>query len=145
MRPREVIRPDRHRRLPDRFAAALREARLAAGLSQRQLATRIGLHQPFISHLETGRRSPSRATVERLGRELRLPEPIRKALIRHARPRRKVGRLLSRAAGAPFRALELAELRRRARAARQQGHRRRRGGRPLRRARLGRLPRRVRR
>ena len=37
------------------IGAGVRGARLSAGLSQRQLAWRCGLHQSIISRLETGR------------------------------------------------------------------------------------------
>jgi transcriptional regulator with XRE-family HTH domain len=45
---------------------AIREARLARGLSQEELAHRSGLHPTWISHLESGRKNPSWANVRKL-------------------------------------------------------------------------------
>jgi transcriptional regulator with XRE-family HTH domain len=53
--------------LPDR----LKTARLRAGLTQRQLAAKIGFHKMSISQLERGARSPSMATLARLAKALR--------------------------------------------------------------------------
>jgi len=46
--------------------ALLREARLAAGLSQRELARRAGTSQPAIARYEGGLATPSWGTLERL-------------------------------------------------------------------------------
>lgn len=43
----------------DHIAAALRQAREAAGLSQGQAARRLGLHRPTVSEIEAGRRRVS--------------------------------------------------------------------------------------
>ncbi len=45
-----AFRAGRHR-----FAAELRRMRQAAGLTTRELASRLGVSQPWITHLETGR------------------------------------------------------------------------------------------
>lgn len=45
---------------------AVQELRLAAGLTQRELATRSGVAQPNIAAYENGRRNPSAAMLERL-------------------------------------------------------------------------------
>jgi len=44
----------------------VREARLAAGLSQRELARRAGIPQPTLSRIERGRASPRFDTLDRL-------------------------------------------------------------------------------
>jgi transcriptional regulator with XRE-family HTH domain len=44
----------------------IKDARLAAGLTQRCLATRAGTTQPAIATYEAGRRTPSLATLRRL-------------------------------------------------------------------------------
>lgn len=59
----------------------VRDARLAAGLSQRALAQRAGTSQPAIARYERGVAAPSLETLQRLmaacGRRLRLDtEPI---------------------------------------------------------------------
>lgn len=41
------------------FSAALREARMHAGMTQEELADRAGVSVRFISFLETGKRQPS--------------------------------------------------------------------------------------
>ena|SRR3990170_1785176 len=43
----------------------LREAREAAGLSQGQVAKRLGLHRPTISEIEAGRRKVSASEIEK--------------------------------------------------------------------------------
>jgi len=47
-------------------AAALRDARVHAGLSQAELATRAGTSQATVSAYENGRKEPTVATFERL-------------------------------------------------------------------------------
>jgi transcriptional regulator with XRE-family HTH domain len=61
--------------------ALVRDARLAAGLSQRALAQRAGTSQPAIARYERGVTTPSWETLQRLvaacGKQLRLDaEPI---------------------------------------------------------------------
>jgi transcriptional regulator with XRE-family HTH domain len=48
------------------FPEALSDARMRAGLTQRELARRAGTSQPVIARLEGGQSSPTLATVERL-------------------------------------------------------------------------------
>lgn len=50
----------------------LQEARAAAGLTQAQLASRLGVSQAYLSMLEGGRRAPSAALARRLARTLQL-------------------------------------------------------------------------
>jgi len=54
--------------LQDEFALAraVIEARKAAGLTQLQLAQRMGTTQPFVARLEAGNTRPSLRTLERL-------------------------------------------------------------------------------
>lgn len=47
-------------------ASLLREARLAAGLSQAELADRSGTSQATLSDYERGAKTPSAATLERI-------------------------------------------------------------------------------
>jgi transcriptional regulator with XRE-family HTH domain len=56
-----------------RFAANLRAARLAAGLSQEALGERADLHRTEISLLERAGRDPRLETTVRLARALELP------------------------------------------------------------------------
>lgn len=59
----------------------IRERRVAHGLSQRRLAVRARTSQAAIASIETGRRSPTMATVEHLlaclGEELDLAGAVR--------------------------------------------------------------------
>jgi predicted ATPase/transcriptional regulator with XRE-family HTH domain/uncharacterized protein HemY len=67
---------------PQAFAALLQRHRLAAGLSQAELAERAGLSQRGISDLERGlRQAPYPATLRRLAEALGLPEPERSAFL----------------------------------------------------------------
>lgn len=70
--------------------AILREARVAAGLGQRELARLAGIPQPTLSRIERGHASPRFETLDRLlrvcGKELELAE----------RPGRGVDRTLIR-------------------------------------------------
>jgi DNA-binding XRE family transcriptional regulator len=52
------------------FGRQLREARIAAGLTQAELAARLGAQQATISHLEHGRANPSLFALERIARAL---------------------------------------------------------------------------
>lgn len=49
-----------------RLGARLRELRLAAGLTQAELARRTGIHRPNIARVEAGRHTPSLETLARL-------------------------------------------------------------------------------
>ncbi len=51
-------------------AAQLIEYRAEHGLSQRALAERLGVKQPFVAKLEAGDRNPEFATLVRVSREL---------------------------------------------------------------------------
>jgi transcriptional regulator with XRE-family HTH domain len=48
------------------LAAAVMEARNRAGLTQQELARRMGTTQPAVARLESGRSRPSMRTLERL-------------------------------------------------------------------------------
>jgi transcriptional regulator with XRE-family HTH domain len=64
------------------FGVLLQQYRLAAGLSQEELAERAGLSRRGISDLERGaRRSPHPATARRLAEALDLADPERAALL----------------------------------------------------------------
>src|SRR5438046_709199 len=68
---------------PNSFGALLHGRRLAAGLSQAELAERAGLSARATSDLERGaRRFPYPTTVRRLARALGLGRTERSALIR---------------------------------------------------------------
>jgi transcriptional regulator with XRE-family HTH domain len=51
---------------------AVRDRRRELGLTQEQLALRSGLHQRWISNVETGRRNPSYGSLRRLAGALGL-------------------------------------------------------------------------
>jgi ribosome-binding protein aMBF1 (putative translation factor) len=44
--------------LTEAFAANVRARRLALGLTQEELADRLGKHKPYISEIENGKRTP---------------------------------------------------------------------------------------
>lgn len=52
----------------EQIAAALVQARLATGLTQEDLAARMGTRQEVIARLESGRHLPSMATLKRYAR-----------------------------------------------------------------------------
>src|SRR5262245_26601610 len=71
---------------PGQFGVLLQRHRLAAGLSQEELAEQAGLSRRGISDLERGaRRAPYPGTVRRLAEALGLAEPARAALLGAAR------------------------------------------------------------
>jgi transcriptional regulator with XRE-family HTH domain len=51
----------------------IRNLRMKAGLSLRELAKRIGVSAPFLSDVELGRRFPGDETVAALATELKVP------------------------------------------------------------------------
>lgn len=79
----------------------VRDARLAAGLTQAELARAAGVAQPNLSAYETGRRTPTPAVLARIERALRVRPAARvtrhrKAILaavaaHHAREPRLVG------------------------------------------------------
>jgi transcriptional regulator with XRE-family HTH domain len=52
------------------FGAALRRVRLAAGMTQEQLALEAGVQRNFISLIETGQNQPTITTIAKLARAL---------------------------------------------------------------------------
>ena len=50
----------------EKLGARLRELRLAAGLTQAELARRTGIHRPNIARVEAGRHTPSLETLARI-------------------------------------------------------------------------------
>jgi transcriptional regulator with XRE-family HTH domain len=52
---------------------AIREARMEAVLTQEELALRAGIHEAYVSFLESGRRNPTWRTVRRISDGLGLP------------------------------------------------------------------------
>lgn len=57
------MQPDTLKRL---FREQLKAFRLAAGLSQTDLAKKIKAHQPYVAALESGDRSPTLETIAKL-------------------------------------------------------------------------------
>jgi DNA-binding XRE family transcriptional regulator len=53
-----------------RLAKTVRHWRIAAGLTQTAVAKRSGMNRSYLSHLESGRRDPTLATLERLAKIL---------------------------------------------------------------------------
>jgi transcriptional regulator with XRE-family HTH domain len=82
----------------------LRTARAQAGLSQRALAEAAGTSQSAVAAIESGRKQPTVATLERLlraaGTELVPAEPEQAALLRRAR---RLEDVLHLAEALPFR------------------------------------------
>ena len=56
-----------------RVGSALREARLAASLTQQELATRLGWSPDTLANYETGRRGLRAAQIAEVARALNLP------------------------------------------------------------------------
>lgn len=56
-----------------RFAANLKEQRLAKGLSQEDLADLCGLHRTYVGSVERGERNISIDNMERLALSLEVP------------------------------------------------------------------------
>ena len=50
------------------FADRIRQARIAAGLTQKQLSERTEISQPHISQLESGKTLPSADTIARIAK-----------------------------------------------------------------------------
>ena len=55
-----------------RFGLRLRELRLAAGLSQEQLADKSGLHRTYIGGIERGERNVGVLNIVQIARALRV-------------------------------------------------------------------------
>jgi transcriptional regulator with XRE-family HTH domain len=67
--------------LSKRFGIAVRQRRMAAGLSQESLAERAGLHPVYISMVERGLRNPTLDVSARIAKALKasLPKLIEEA------------------------------------------------------------------
>ena len=58
------------------YGRAVRVARAARNMSQKELALNAGVKPSFISLIESGRRNPSTSTVLRLSSALEIPVPL---------------------------------------------------------------------
>jgi transcriptional regulator with XRE-family HTH domain len=54
------------------LAKNVRHWRIAAGLTQTAVAKRSGMNRSYLSRLESGRRNPTLATLERLAKTLKV-------------------------------------------------------------------------
>ncbi|HPZ15783.1 MAG TPA: helix-turn-helix transcriptional regulator [Sphaerochaeta sp.] len=59
--------------LQDIFARNLKERRRKLGLTQAQLARKIGVSTSFVTEIETSRKAPSFATIEKISNALDVP------------------------------------------------------------------------
>jgi len=57
------------------FGARIRELRLAAGLTQEDLAARCGLFRTYMSRIETGNANPTLTMIHALATSLAVPVP----------------------------------------------------------------------
>lgn len=57
------------------FGARVRELRLAAEMTQEDLAERCGLFRTYMSRIETGRANPTLTMIHALATSLRVPVP----------------------------------------------------------------------
>lgn len=57
------------------FGARVRELRLAAGLTQEDLAARCGLFRTYMSRIETGNANPTLTMIHALATSLAVPVP----------------------------------------------------------------------
>src|SRR5215475_12480902 len=80
----------------NKFGQVLKEQRQAHGLTQRDLAARIGVKASHVAYLETGQRKPSLGLINRIADTLHLDRqklfvwahPEAKAMMPPARPKR---------------------------------------------------------
>lgn len=56
-----------------KFGMRVRQLRLAAGLTQEDLAHRCGLFRTYMSRIETGRANPTLTMVDALATSLKVP------------------------------------------------------------------------
>ncbi len=86
-------------RVENEIADAIIEARLASGLTQEQLAKKIGTNQAAISRLENGEANPRLSTLKKLANALNAefkvipakpPVPALRPTVRRSRPRQVV-------------------------------------------------------
>ena len=62
------------------LARAVRQLRVASGLSQEELATRSNVHLTWVGRLESGNANPSWGTTKRIARGLGVPHGALAAL-----------------------------------------------------------------
>ncbi|GLK16919.1 helix-turn-helix transcriptional regulator [Herbiconiux flava] len=70
-----------HRVSPHSFGLAVRQARMARGLTQDELAAASSLSRTYVSALETGKRNPTLDTQDRVAAAFNMPLS---EIIRHA-------------------------------------------------------------
>jgi transcriptional regulator with XRE-family HTH domain len=74
-----------------RFGTVVRERRIAAGLSQEQLAEAAGLHPTYVGMVERGIRNPTLDVAARIAKALKisLPRLLEQAQNRHGAVKRR--------------------------------------------------------
>lgn len=60
----------------ENIASLIRDKRIAKGISQTKLAEMVGMQQPSIARLESGKITPSLETIERIAKALDLQVQI---------------------------------------------------------------------
>lgn len=83
------------------FGEAVKRARLRAGLKQDQLAGELGVGSTYISHIENGKRTPSRDLVLHLGERLELLDSLVQRMLEKAGTRRVPKSAAAYASGNP--------------------------------------------
>ncbi|MEX0892239.1 MAG: helix-turn-helix transcriptional regulator [Gemmatimonadota bacterium] len=63
------------------LGSVVRRLRAAGGLTQRELAARLGIDATYVSHLEANRREPSVKLLRQIAAELSIPAGLLLALI----------------------------------------------------------------
>lgn len=58
------------KKLSNKFGPAVREARMAAGLTQEELADRAGLDRSYMGGVERGERNPTLSVIEKIAEGL---------------------------------------------------------------------------
>jgi transcriptional regulator with XRE-family HTH domain len=69
------------------YGRAIREVRLAAGLSQERLALEAGVDRTFVSGIERGEKNPSLATLLKLADKIGVPVSVIAARAENLRAR----------------------------------------------------------
>ena len=69
----QADQPEGYKKWVKFVSKAVRDARQAAGMTQQQLHEKTGLPQSHISRIETGKHSPSHATLEKIAAALGKP------------------------------------------------------------------------
>lgn len=66
-------KPITHKQILEKFGQKMQKTRQASGVTQEELAARLGMHRTYIGLIERGERNPTIRTLYKIAKALKVP------------------------------------------------------------------------